>query len=268
MLSAYAGLIPAVEACAEARKALATAADLQGASADGLHGEAFVAMIERRWEDLEATIRRAVAFDPTHVASLGLLGMCLSLHQRADEAEPFFERARAADPLASFPYMLTSLGLLSVGKVRDAHHYAEQALIFEKDDATALTCSSLANVALGYFEQGIAAAEHAVSISHRGPHFVGLLGWALATAGRKDEARALLDELRAHPAGTPVVVSQGWLLGALGDIDAAMEVFGSAEQEHQAWLLHYRLPGFDPCQDDPRFKALVRKMGLPTPAAR
>jgi serine/threonine protein kinase/tetratricopeptide (TPR) repeat protein len=268
VLSAYAGLIPAVEACAEARTALATAADLQGESADGLHGEAFVAMIERRWEDLESTIRRAVEFEPTHVPSLGLLGMCLSLHQRPDEAEPFFERARAADPLASFPYMLTSLGLLSVGRVRDAHHYAEQALIFEKDDATALTCSSLANVALGYFEQGIAAAEHAVSLSHGGSHFVGLLGWALATAGRKVEARALLDQLRAQPAGTPVVVSQGWLLGALGDIDAALEVFGSAEEEHQAWLLHYRLPGFDPCQDDERFKALVRKMGLPVPAGR
>ena len=267
VLSAYAGLIPAVEACAEAREALATAVDLQGESADGLHGEAFVAMIERRWEDLEATIRRAVAFDPTHVASLGLLGMCLSLHQRPDEAEPFFERAREADPLASFPYMLTSLGLLSVGKRRDALHYAEQALIFEKDDATALTCSSLANVALGYFDQGIAAAEHAVSISQRGSFFVGLLGWALATAGRKDDARALLDELRAHPAGTPVV-SQGWVLGALGEVDAALEVFASAEEGHQAWLLHYRLPGFDPCQHDPRFAALVRKMGLPLPAER
>ncbi|MCL4848534.1 MAG: protein kinase [Acidobacteria bacterium] len=268
VLSAYAGLMPAAEACAEARTALATAVDLQGQSADGLHGEAFVAMIERRWVDLESTVRRAVAFEPTHVPSLGLLGMCLSLHQRPDEAEPFFERARAADPLASFPYMLTSLGLLSVGRVRDAHHYAEQALIFEKDDFTALTCSSLANVALGSFEQGIAAAEHAVSLSHGGAHFVGLLGWALATAGRKDEARALLDQLRAQPAGTPVVVSQGWLLGALGDIDAALEVFGSAEREHQAWLLHYRLPGFAPCQDDERFKALVRKMGLPAPPER
>jgi TolB-like protein/Flp pilus assembly protein TadD len=262
-LSAWAGMIPAVEGCAEARKALATAADLQGESADGLHGEAFVAMIERRWEDLEATIRRAVELQPTHVPSLGLLGMCLSIQQRPDEAEPVFERAREADPLASFPYMLTALGLLSVGKPREAHRYAEQALIFEKDDTSALNCSSLANVALGHFEEGIAAAQRAVALSHGGPHMVGLLGWVLATAGRKDEARALLEELRARPAGAPAVVSEGWLLGALGEIDAAFEVFARAEDEYQGWLVCFRLPGFDSFRADPRFTALVQRLGLP-----
>jgi TolB-like protein/Flp pilus assembly protein TadD/predicted Ser/Thr protein kinase len=262
-LSAWAGLIPAVEGCAGARKALATAADLQGESADGLHGEAFVAMIERRWEDLEATIRRAVELQPTHIPALGLLGMCLSIQQRPDEAEPVFERAREADPLASFPYMLTALGLLSVGRPREAHRYAEQALIFEKDDTSALNCSSLANVALGRFQEGIAAAQHAVALSHGGPHFVGLLGWALATAGRKDEARARLDELRAQPAGAPPVVSEGWLLGALGEIDAAFDVFARAEDEYQGWLVCSRLPGFDLFRNDPRFTALVQRLGLP-----
>jgi TolB-like protein/Flp pilus assembly protein TadD len=263
-LSAWAGLIPAVEGCVEARKALTTAADLQGESADGLHGEAFVAMIERRWEDLEATVRRAVELQPTHVPSLGLLGMCLSIQQRPDEAEPVFERARKADPLASFPYMLTALGLLSVGRPREAHRYAEQALIFEKDDASALNCSSLANVALGRFEEGIAAAQRAVALSHGGPYMVGLLGWALATAGRKDEARALLEELRARPAGAPAVVSEGWLLGALGEIDAAFEVFARAEDEYQGWLVCTRLPGFDPFRNDPRFTAMLSRLGLPT----
>jgi TolB-like protein/Flp pilus assembly protein TadD len=263
VLSAWAGLIPAVEGCVGARKALATAADLQGESADGLHGEAFVAMIERRWADLEATVRRAVELQPTHVPSLGLLGMCLSIQQRPDEAEPVFERAREADPLASFPYMLTALGLLSVGRAREAHRYAEQALIFEKDDTSALNCSSLANVALGRFEEGIAAAQRAVALSHGGPHMVGLLGWALATAGRKDEARALLEELRARPAGAPAVVSQGWLLGALGEIDAAFEVFARAEDEYQGWLVCSRLPGFDLFRNDPRFTAMLSRLGLP-----
>jgi TolB-like protein/Flp pilus assembly protein TadD len=159
--------------------------------------------------------------------------------------------------------MLTALGLLSVGRPRDAHRYAEQALIFEKDDASALNCSSLANVALGHFEEGIAAAQRAVALSHGGPHFVGLLGWALATAGRKDEARALLDDLRAQPAGAPAIVSEGWLLGALGEIDAAFEVFARAEDGYQGWLVCSRLPGFDPVRADPRFPALLERLGLP-----
>jgi Flp pilus assembly protein TadD len=262
-LSAHMSLIPAHEACAAARKALSTAAELQGESADGLHGEAFVAFIERRWKDLEAAVRRAIELQPSHVPSLGLLGMCLCLHQKPDEAEPLFERARQAEPLASFPNMLTALGLLTARRPQEAHGYAEQALTFEKDDASALFCSSLANVALGQFEEGIAAAEHGVLVSHRGGDFLGLLGWALATAGRRDEARTLLEELRTRPADAPPIVSEGWLLGALGEIDAAFEVFARAEDEHQLWLYYTGLPGFDTLRNDPRFTALVERLGLP-----
>ncbi len=267
-LSAHMSLIPAHEACTGARKALSTAMELQGESADSLHGEAFVAFIERRWNDLEAAVRRAIELQPSHVPSLGLLGMCLSLHQKPDEAESFFGRARQADPLASFPYMLTALGLLTVRRPQEAHGYAEQALTFEKDDASALFCSSLANIALGHFEEGIEAAEHGVAVSHRGGDFLGLLGWALASAGREDEARTLLEELRARPETAPQIVSEGWLLGALGEIDAAFEVFAMAEDQHQLWLYYTGLPGFDPLRSDSRFPAFVERLGLPpSPAA-
>jgi TolB-like protein/predicted Ser/Thr protein kinase len=263
-LMAHMSLIPADEACARAREALATAMELQGESADGLHGEAFVAFIERRWKDMEASSRRAVELQPTHVPSLGVLGMVLSLHQKPDEAAPFFERGREADPLASFPYMLTALGLLTVRRHQDAHRYAEQALVFEKDDASALFCAALANVALGHFEQGIAEAEHGVAVAHRGGDFVGLLGWALATAGRKDEARTLLAELRTRPTEAPQIVSEGWLLGALGEVDAAFEVFARAAEQNQLWLYYSGVPGFDPLRADPRFPALLARLGLPS----
>jgi hypothetical protein len=66
--------------------------------------------------------------------------------------------------------------------------------------------------------------------AHRGAHFLGSLGWALATAGRQAEARAILEELRARPPGSPTVVSEAWLLGALGEVDAAFEVVARAEE--------------------------------------
>jgi TolB-like protein/cytochrome c-type biogenesis protein CcmH/NrfG len=262
-LSAHTSLIPADEACTRAREALAKAMELEGESADGLQGEAWLAFIERRWKDMEAASRRAVELQPSHVSCLGLVGMCLSLHQRPDEAATYFERARQVDPLASFPYMLTALGLLTVRRHQDAQRYAEQALVFEKDDASALYCAALANVALGHFEQGIEAAEHGVAVAHRGGDFIGLLGWALATAGREDEARTLLAELRTRPAEAPQIVSEGWLLSALGEIDAAFDVFKRAEEKNQLWLYYTGVPGFDPVRTDPRFAALVQRLGLP-----
>ncbi len=261
-LAALFGAIPAREACATARKALATAVGLEGESADSLHGEGWLALIERRWPAMEAAWRRAIELQPTHPLALGSFGISLCIRQKLDEGFRLLERAREVDPLASFPYMLTGFALLCGGKPQEAHRYAEDALCFEKEDASALFCSSMAKVALGQLEEGIATAEHFVAVSHRGGSSLGLLGWALAIAGRKGEARTLLEELRARPAAAPTIVSEAWLLGALGEIDAAFEVLARAEDEYQAFLYYTGLPGFDPLRADPRFAALLERLGL------
>jgi len=262
VLSAHFSILPAREACASARQALATAEKLQGESAEGRHVEAFAAYIERRWDVMDAAWRRALELEPRHVLALGSYGITLCARGKPDEGLALFERARKADPLASFPYTLTSWGLLLVGKPQEALRYAEEALGFEKDDASALVAESMASVALGRFEKGIAAAEQGVAISHRGPAFVGGLGWALATAGRIGEARALLTELRARPASSPTTVSEAWLLGALGNVDEAFAVIARAEEECQGQLYYTGMPAFDPLRSDPRFAALERRLGL------
>ena len=199
------GAIPAREACAAARKALATAVELEGESADSLHAEAFVALIERRWEAMESAWRRAIDLQPNHVLALGSFGISLCIRQKPDEGFRLLERAREADPLASFPLMLTGWALLCSGRPQEARRYADDALAFEREDASALLCSSMAKIALGQFDEGIATAEHLVAMSHRGAGlFLGVLGWALAVAGRQGEARTLLQELRALPATRPL----------------------------------------------------------------
>jgi Flp pilus assembly protein TadD len=153
--------------------------------------------------------------------------------------------------------------LLNCGRPQEALRYLEDALSFEKEDATALDNAGIARVTLGRLEEGIATLEHVVAVSHRGAHFLGTLGWALATAGRKGEARTILEELRARPPAAPAVVSEAWLLGALGEVDAAFEVVARAEEECLGYLYFTGLPGFDPLRADPRFGALMERLGIP-----
>jgi tetratricopeptide (TPR) repeat protein len=261
--AAHMGMIPPRTAMQSARKALATANELQGESAEGLHVEAFAAFIERRWDAMETTWRRALEIQPDHILALGSFGISLCARQKLDEALPLFERAREADPLASFPYTLAGWGLLMCGRPEEGLRQVEDALTFEKEDASAIGASCLANVALGRFEEGIAAGEHGVAVTHRAPFFLGILGWAFAAAGRDGEARKVLEELRARPAGSPTVVSEAWLLAALGEIDDAFDVLARAEEEYQGLLSYTGLPGFDSLRADPRFGALLERLELP-----
>ena len=262
VLSAHFNMLPAREACASARKAVATAVELEGESANTLHVEAFVALIERRWQDMEAAWRRAIDLQPTHVLALGSFGIALCMRERFDEGFALLTRAREADPLASFPCMLTGFGLLERGQVAEAQRYFEDALSFENEDVAALYLSGAALVALGQADEGVAAIRHVADITGRAGLFVGLLGWALATTGRKDEARTLLDELRARPKDAPTLTSEAWLLGALGETDSAFEVIARAENENQANLYYTGFPGFDALRADPRFAAFRERLGL------
>ncbi len=199
-----------------------------------------------------------------HVLALGSFGITLCARRKPDEGLALFERAREADPLASFPYTLTGMGSSRLpASPQEALRYVEDALGFEKEDASALGASCIANVALGRLEEGIAAGEHVVAVSRRAPMFLGVLGWALAVAGRNDEARTILEELRARPAASPTVVSEAWLLGALGRIDDAFDVLARAEEECQGLVSYTGLPGFDSLRSDPRFAALLQRLDLP-----
>ena len=62
---------------------------------------------------------------------------------------------------------------------------------------------------------------------------------------------------------SPAVVSEAWLLGALGEIDRAFEAVARADEERLAYLYFTGLPGFDPIRTDPRFGALLERLELP-----
>ncbi len=264
VLAAFYSLIPTVSAYAKARDALATAVRLQGESAEALYAEGALTFAEQNWQAWEKAQRHAIEFQPSYVQAQGLYGVCLCARQRVDEAMAPLQRAREIDPLAPYPYVMTGLGLLVGHRVQESIRYFDDALSFQRENALALWGSGMANVALGRFEDGVALLEQAVAHTRRTGFILGVLGWALAAAGRAKEARAILVELRARPAPAPAVVSEAWLLAALGEADGAFEVLARAEKERQLFLCFTGLPGFDPLRAHPRFRALLERLGLPS----
>jgi hypothetical protein len=106
--------------------------------------------------------------------------------------------------------------------------------------------------------------ETAVSTMKRSPGSIGMLAVAQARAGNRTQALRLIDELRHRrqkdyvPAGAFI---DSYL--ALGDYDQVFFWCDEAYKEQSAILQWIKVsPFFDPLRDDPRFKDLLRRVGL------
>ena len=263
VLGAFYMLLPTSEAHRQAKDALATAARLQGETAASLYVEGMIAFSERDWPACERLLRRALELEPHHVPALCWLGVLFSVLGRPDDATAPLQLARDINPLAPFPLAMAGMCLLASRRVREAERYLAQASEFDKDNALALWASGVALTSRGQAGAGIEMLTRALTPSHRGGFIHALLGWAFAVAGSTDRARAILSELRI--AGTPpsANVAEAWLLAALGEADSAWAILDRAEQVCQQSLPLVGLPGFDPFRADPRFAAMLERLGLP-----
>ena len=107
------------------------------------------------------------------------------------------------------------------------------------------------------------STETSVAVSRRTGFFLGLLGWAFAVAGRTEEAKAILEEIRDRPAGSPLLVFEACILAELNDNEAAFALLSRAAEECAPMAYYLGLACYDRFRDDPRFKGLLKRMNLP-----
>lgn len=262
VLQAHYSLIDPLQACERARTALTVVREMHGDSAEALYIEGFIGFIERDWTACDRAYRRAIEIEPENSRALGTFGVINFVRGNVDDGSRFCEQARAVDPLAAYPYAMTGTGLVAAHLTEESLPFFEQAFEFEKDQTLALWGHTIAAIALRRFDAGLASAERAVEVSGRGGFFLGLLGWALAEAGRTEDARGILAELRRRPDDAPLVGFQAALLGELGDKDAAFEFLSRAADEFTPLIYYIGLPCFDSLRDDERFTAFAKRLGL------
>jgi len=119
-------------------------------------------------------------------------------------------------------------------------------------------------IANGQAEEAIPDLEKTASLMHRGPGALELLATAHARAGHRAETLRLIDELKKRRE-TGYVQATSFINPnlALGNYDEAFVWFERAYQGREGILQWLRVhPFFDPVRDDPRFKDLLRRVGL------
>ncbi|HUL16488.1 MAG TPA: tetratricopeptide repeat protein [Terriglobales bacterium] len=215
------------------------------------------------WGDAEAEYKRALALNPNDADAYGGLASWLLCQGRTDEALAWAERGRELDPLAVSG---TEIGwiLFQAHRYDQAVHELRTVLAVRPDDIEALWDLGFALIADDKPEEAIPVLEKVVSASHRSPGAAAVLIRAYAHAGRRNDALRLLAELKNLkkasyvPAGAFVNAYLG-----LGDNEQAFAWLEQAYKEQSNILQYLKVhPFFDPIRGDPRFKDLVRRVGL------
>ena len=116
------------------------------------------------------------------------------------------------------------------------------------------------------YPEAIAALERAAALS--GPRDSAHLAWAHAAAGHRDVAERILAQVLSRPERRGrLAVHLAQAYAALGDRDAAFALLEQSFRERSSFLNGIAVtPAFAPLYGDPRWEALVRRMGLPAGA--
>ena len=141
----------------------------------------------------------------------------------------------------------------------------EETLDLDSNFSMAHIGLGLAYLRKGMPERAVAEAQKARAQSGSRPDIIALHGYTLARAGRRDEALRTLDDLRrlAQPGGpSPFLVALVYV--GLEDNDRAFEWLEKA-LEARSWQMPMLKADaiFDPLRSDPRFPALLDRLGLP-----
>lgn len=223
------------------------------------------------WAAAERELRRAITLDPRYVVARYWYAALCATRLRLDEAIAEDERAVALEPLSVFANLQLGMVLLAAGRSRSAIDQVRRAMELDPHFALAHWMLGCAHAAESRYAEALPELEAAVKLSHGLPSMVAALAGGYAEAGRAEDARRLLGELRAR-AGQEYV-SLGCVAAvsaALGETDEALWLLEQAHAERDVSLpfLRDRVPtaaafGFPPSlRADPRYQALLQQIGL------
>ena len=265
ILLPYFAQVPPMEAAQKAKAAAEKALAIDESLAEAHTSLAFfLHRADRDWAGAGREFRRALQLNPGYATAHHWYANYLAGLGRFDEALEETRRAREADPL-SLPINGAWARILHMARRYDeALEIYRKSIEMEPDFAPARTWNGAAFLAKGDHPRAIAELESALKVSGQDAFTAGLLAHALARAGRRGEALRVVDGLRERSKReyvTPYGIALAYV--GLGEKDQAFAWLDRACEEYTAWLFFAKVePLLDPLRPAPRFKEVLRKLGL------
>lgn len=218
-----------------------------------------------RWSEAEAELKRAIELNPNYPTAHHWYHGLLRDTGRFHEAFSEIKRAQELDPLSAI--IGTNVGSHYLAK-REPHSAVTEfnrILEFDPNWWAGHFFLGGAYLLLERNEEAVKELQKSVELSNRSGRTIGFLGYAHAVMGKRNEAQAILKELENKYSKREAI---GQNIAAvhvgLGDKEQAFAWLEKDLLAHSGELVRIRwYPPFDSLRSDPRYKDLMKRIGLP-----
>ncbi len=212
----------------------------------------------------EKEFKRAIALNASDADAHRMYGDYLAAMGRFDEALVEKRHAEQLDPLSGPTSLDVGRTLFYAGRYDDAIEQAKHTLDLDPGSAYVYSLQAQIEYQKGNLPKGLELMKQSMQLGGHTQLLITNWGMINARAGNRDEALRAIAGLRARSAEKytiPLLVAR--IYTALGNNDEAMknlEQTYNDRSESAVWLKVDNT--FEPLRKDPRFTALIRKVGL------
>jgi serine/threonine protein kinase/TolB-like protein/Tfp pilus assembly protein PilF len=265
-------VIPPTQAWGKVKELAMLATEKDDQLPDG-HAALALAKLHYDWDfaGAEREFKRALELNPSNADIRHEYAHYLMAMGRMAESAAESKRALDLDPVDDNLTDCLCWHSFAARQYDESIRMARDLLIRVPDDFWELAILGWDYEQKGMHEQAIAEFKKAVELTDKNspdfsPFFLAGLAHAYAVAGRRSDAQQVLQGLLGR-AGKSYVSSFDIALiyTALGEKDKAFAWLEKAMAERSTWLVYSKWePRLDPLRSDPRFRDLLRRIGLPT----
>lgn len=217
------------------------------------------------WAEAEIEFKRAIELNPNYPTAHHWYARFLRAMGRLDEALAEIKRANELDPLSLVIMVNVAQVYRQRGELDAAFEQTKKIIELDANYGKGHEMLAALYLKQGRTAEALPAAQKAVELSNRSQYALAELCGVHAQSGNRKEALAIIKELEEKYAkGEEYEFAIAIVYAKRGENDKAFAWLEKAFQNRNSqitWLT--TSPGIEPLRSDPRYKDLLRRMGLP-----
>ena len=259
------GNIPRKELWPKAEAAVHKALEIDNRLAEVHTSLASLLMLSRwDWANSQKEFKLALELNPNYATAHHWYSQWFLNMGRLEESLRFISRAAELDPVSQAILKDKGLTLYYNRQYDEAIEMARRTLELDPNYAAAHRLLSLAYQGKGAFDEAIAENEKWGALTRNKVETTVALAQLYAVSGQAEEAKKLIEIVEQDP----LVIDQVYrglalIYAALGENDSAFKCLEQSYERHEEAILSLKVdPKVDPLRSDPRFVALLKKIGI------